>query len=89
VPDQRQYYKFAFGLDAPPDFHVTQQDYADLEKVAAAYARTLSDDNAAPVQSAINASTNTVQMMIPNPERLVKSKQELQKALEETKARLH
>ncbi|HET6844996.1 MAG TPA: hypothetical protein VFK06_25420 [Candidatus Angelobacter sp.] len=88
-PDQRQYYKSSFGKDAPPDFHITQQDYADLEKVAAAYSRTLSDDNAAPVQSAINASTKTVQIMIPNPERLVKSKQELQKALEETKAKIH
>jgi hypothetical protein len=87
--DQRQYYKSAFGNDAPPDFHVTQQDYADVEKVAAAYAKMFRDDNAAPVQSAVSASTKTVQMMIPNPERLVKSKQELQKALEETKAKLH
>ena len=87
--DQRQYYKSAFGKDAPPDFHITQQDYADLEKIAAAYARTFRDDNPAPVQSAVSASTKMVQMMIPNPEKLVKSKQELQKALEETKAKLH
>jgi hypothetical protein len=88
APDQRQYYKSMFGNDAPPDFHITQQDYTDVGKVAAAYAKLFHDDNAAPVQSAISAATKTVQMMIANPERLVKSKQELQKALEETKAKL-
>jgi hypothetical protein len=87
--DQRQYYKLAFGKDAPSGFHVTQQDYSDLEKVAAAYSKLFRDDNAGPVLSTISAATNTVQMMIPNPERVVKAKQELQKALEETKAKLH
>jgi hypothetical protein len=90
APDQREYYKLMWNKDAPADFHgVTQQDYTDVAKVASVYAKLFRDGNPDAVKLATSVATRTVQMMVPNPEKALKSKQELQTALEETKAKLH
>jgi hypothetical protein len=89
APDQRQYYKLMWNKDAPADFHgVTQQDYGDVSKIASSYASVFRSDDSQSVQRAISAATPTVRMMIPNPEKVLKSREELKKALEETKAKL-
>ena len=90
APDQRQYYKLISNENPPADFHgITRQDYVDVGKITSAYMKLFRDNNAEPAQRAIKAATHTVQMMIPNPEKALKSKQELKKALQETNAKLH
>lgn len=88
-PDQRQYLKSMLDKDLPSDFHgVTQQDYTDLAKIASLFVKVFRDDDAEPAKAATRTATSAVQTMIPNPERMLKSEQELKKALEETKAKL-
>jgi hypothetical protein len=87
--DPRQYYKRIMGNDAPSSFHgITPEDYASLERISAAFVRTLKDDDAAPVHQAVDAASPIVREWIPNPDRLVAAKQELKSALEETRKRL-
>jgi hypothetical protein len=84
--DPRQYFKLAWGKEAPPEFHgVTQQDYADLAKITAAYATVFRDDNPATVRRAMSAATMLVQQMVPAPDNTLMAKHAFEKALEETK----
>jgi hypothetical protein len=86
--DQRQYYKLAMDKDAPPDFHgVTQQDYADLAKLAAAWATALRDDNPAMVRRAMNSATALMQQIVPAADNTLAARHAFEKALEETKAK--
>jgi len=86
--DSRQYYKLALGKDAPPGFHgVTQQDYADLAKITAAYATVFREDNPTLVRRAMNTATMLVQQMVPAPDNTLVARRAFEKALEETRAR--
>jgi hypothetical protein len=87
--DPRQYYKTMLGKDAREFHGVTTQDYTDAAKIASAYAKLFRDDNPEPVQRAISTATPLIQMIVPSPEKALKSKQELKKAVEETRAKLH
>jgi hypothetical protein len=84
--DPRQYFKLAWGKEAPSEFHgVTQQDYADLAKLTAAWATALRDDNPAVVRRAMSTATTLVQQMVPAADNTLTAKHAFEKALQETK----
>ena len=86
-PDQRQYYKLMSNEDPPADFKgVTAQDYADLEKISTAYANMFRDSNPAPVLQAMN-SAQMIGHFIPNPGKVLESRDVARKAISETRAR--
>lgn len=88
-PDQRQYYKVFTNEDSPADFKgVTAQDYADLAKVTEAFTGMFRDSNPAPVWQAMNSSTHFVHSMIPNPTKVLDSRDAVRKVISDTRARL-